>query len=89
MIHQQSGLLKNQSIMMNSSARLKLLLRMWINISQISIVLLITIQQRRSYKRKYQAIITRLKLIDFSLMRKLTVIAQRPSLEPIKDWNKK
>lgn len=89
MIHQQSGLLKNQSIMMNSSARLKLLLRMWINISQISIVLLITIQQRRSYKRKYQAIITRLKLIDFSLMRKLTVIAQRPNLEPIKGWNKK
>lgn len=89
MIHQQSGLLKSQSIMMNSSARLKLLLRMWINISQISIVLLITIQQRRSYKRKYQAIIIRLKLIDFSLMRKLTVIAQRPSLEPIKDWNKK
>jgi hypothetical protein len=89
MIHQQSGLLKSQSIMMNSSARLKLLLRMWINISQISIVLLITIQQRRSYKRKYQAIIIRLKLIDFSLMKKLTVIAQRPSLEPIKDWNKK
>lgn len=89
MIHQQSGLLKSQSIMMNSSARLKLLLRMWISISQISIVLLITIQQRRSYKRKYQVIITRLKLIDFSLMRKLTVIAQRPSLEPIKDWNKK
>ena len=89
MIHQQSGLLKSQSIMMNSSARLKLLLRMWINISQISIVLLITIQQRRSYKRKYQVIIIRLKLIDFSLMRKLIVIAQRPSLEPIKDWNKK
>lgn len=89
MIHQQSGLLKNQSIMMNSSARLKLLLRMWINISQISIVLLITIQQRRNYKRKYQAIIIRLKLIDFSLMRKLTVIAQRPNLEPIKGWNKK
>ena len=89
MIHQQSGLLKSQLIMMNSSARLKLLLRMWINISQISIVLLITIQQRRSYKRKYQAIIIRLKLIDFSLMRKLIVIAQRPSLEPIKDWNKK
>ena len=89
MIHQQSGLLKSQSIMMNSSARLKLLLRMWISISQISIVLLITIQQRRNYKRKYQAIIIRLKLIDFSLMRKLTVIAQRPSLEPIKDWNKK
>lgn len=89
MIHQQSGLLKSQLIMMNSSARLKLLLRMWISISQISIVLLITIQQRRSYKRKYQAIIIRLKLIDFSLMKKLTVIAQRPSLEPIKDWNKK
>lgn len=89
MIHQQSGLLKSQLIMMNSSERLKPLLRMWISISQISIVLLITIQQRRSYKRKYQAIIIRLKLIDFSLMRKLIVIAQRPSLEPIKDWNKK
>jgi len=85
MIHQQSGLLKSQLIMMNSSARLKLLSRMWISISQISIVLLITIQQRRSYKRKYQAIIIRLKLIDFSSMRKLTVIAQRPSLELIKD----
>ena len=81
----QSGLLKNQLTMMNSSAKLKLRLTMLINIFRISIVLLTTTQLKRSYNRKFQAIITKLKLTDFYSMKKLTAIAPRLSLELTKD----